>query len=79
MARLRDPRTVFRQDRVKARGGEVVYDGDRFPIAFPRQIQDRIDALAVEWEVPRSAMIRWLVAYAFERLDHRGAAPIRRQ
>jgi hypothetical protein len=66
-----DPRKTFLADRVTARGGQVVYDGDRFPIAFTREDQDRIDAMAAEKDVPRSAMIRWLVGYAFETIDRR--------
>lgn len=66
-----DPREAFLADRVKARGGRVVYDGDRFPIAFTRKDQDRIDAMAEEQDVPRAQMIRWLVGYAFETIDRR--------
>jgi hypothetical protein len=66
-----DPRETFRADRVRARGGKVVYDGDRFPIAFTRPVQDRIDQMAEEHNIPRSVMIRWLVDLGFETLDRR--------
>lgn len=68
---MKDPRQTFLDERVVARSGVIVYDGDRFPIAFTREAQDRIDAMAEDHNVPRSAMIRWLVDFAFEGLDRR--------
>jgi hypothetical protein len=67
---MQNPRETFLSDRATARGGEVVYDGDRFQLALTRASQDRVDALCAEWNVPRSNMVRWLVDTAIEQLDN---------
>jgi len=68
-----NPREAYLTNRQVARSGRVVYDGREFPISFTRDVQARIQALAEAWRVPRSEMIRYLVAAA---LDATEATPI---
>lgn len=60
------PREIFLRGRQAARSGQVLYDGDKFPISFDRTTQDRLQKLAAAWRVPRAEMVRYLVAAAID-------------
>lgn len=63
------PREVHLDRRKLARDGQTVYNGDKFPISFTREEQDRIEKLAHAWRVPRSEMVRYLVASALDEVE----------
>lgn len=67
MATRKDPWQVFTEGRQAARQGNVMYDGDKFPISFSRDVQERIEQLAEIWKVPRTEMVRYLVGVALDR------------
>jgi hypothetical protein len=67
------PREEYLTGRQAARSGQIIYDGDRFPVNFTRDVQKRVEKLAADWRVPRAEMIRYLVAAALPIIE---ATPI---
>lgn len=64
-----NPWRTYVANRYAARQGEKVFDGPKVMLAFPKEINDRIEVLAELWGIPRADMVRWLAMKQLEAAE----------